>query len=387
MKKIVQETWNQVELTGEAEERIRRALAQGNPISFPKRRIRLAVIAAVICVLALTTAAVAATIARISMDVRSVQVEESGDTYTVAFKPTDAEPINLGDWYPDALPEGLELKYVSSGESGMRLLYFSGEEEFFLFGYAKANEERTFQVQHVDSVEWLDVGNVKGCLFTRMGGEQFQDSAILLTPEKAVTKNHKGVRQQILFWTDEDRGIGFVLNYVGEGDYDLTAIARSVAETAEPLAYTFQIGAEAAVRKLGDYQPGWLPEGYSLSGEYGETCNPLMSPDWYGYVHRVYRNEDYYELHLYYEYIPKGEMSQVILNAQSCHPVLIGQIQGSVLEAGDGTALGIVWEQTDEFGIALTFTVCADDWSEEELLAFAQSVYCAQEANTDRFER
>lgn len=386
MKDRIVKTWDQVHLPDSADARIRAALLRGPEKSRGRPRLHLAAMMAAL-VFILSTVVLASTLDRIWLTVEPIDVESgSSGSYLVSFRPTDAAPIDLGSWYPQWLPKGFEEYYVGSDELGIRTLIFEKDEDYICLTYGKASADRNWLVTGVDEVEQCTVEDRNAVLLTRTGaGDGYEHRRTLGNQGVTIPL---GTPDQILLWDDGERGVGFILDYVGGGKCDLIRIAESVALMKEAPQISYANRVQAALRKLGDYQPGYLPEGFVQEGVYGLPSNPLMNPEEYGYVHRVYVDEEFYRLELYYEYIPKHEGTRVweTRGEYIFEPRSIGDIYGRLVLDADGKPVVLFWQQTDENGIKLQFTLKADRLTAEELVEVAEGIICVQSANTDRLD-
>lgn len=382
MKDRIVEAWDQVQLSDAARIRIQESLAREPKAPRHPPRFQMAAVMAVL-VFILSTVVVASTLDRIWLTVEPISLEEGAQgSYLVSFRPTDDAPIDLGNWYPQWLPEGFEEYYVGSDEYGIRTIIFENDEEFICLTYGKANANRNWLVRGVDEVTEGKVGERSAILLTRTGdGDGVEQRRTLGNQGVSIPL---GTPDQILLWDDGERGVGFILDYVGGGECDLIRIAESMALMKEAPQVSYANYILAAIRKLGDYQLGYIPEGFVLEGVYGTPAYPLMNPEIYGYVHRVYVDQEFYRLELYYEFIPlhEGTRGWDAKGEYTYEDVKIGSIYGRLVLVGEQMA--VFWQQTDENGIKLQFTVKADRLSREELLKVAESVYCAHTANTDK---
>lgn len=304
--------------------------------------------------------------------------------YMVRFQSLDVWPTEQSDWYPQSLPAGYEEQWVGSDEYHTRSITFSnGTDGKLMLTYGPARDMPGYIME--DSGESTRVGRHDARSFSAVTEQTDWIGGNVVQVQ---------VHDEWLFWVDGERKLGFVLRYVAREPLDLNAIAQSVAQVA-PLEATYQSTADAAVVKLGDYRPGWMPEGYAYITTYGDPTNPLMIPNYPGHVHRVYRNEGNYEVHLFYEFIPKGRGSRaaVIDNDLVEVPIELNGIPATYYETAWGAAYAIVWQRQDAEGIPLTFTLYSDgisstqSISRDDLIRMAESITMVTAADTSHFER
>lgn len=319
--------------------------------------LRVALIAALIGALVITAGAV---IFRGSLELAPLQIENERDGYVISFRATDNQPVVMESWYPQWLPDGMEMYWSTSDEYGYQVLHFRNETQGFDLAYGKMGQLPDKTLTNVKVLEEITIGSCSGFWILDMN--------------------------PILVWADQHRGIAFWLIGANLDKDTMLTIAKSLAPT-DYIPGRYQYEADAARVKLGDYDLQHLPEGYELYQIYGTPCNPISYPSDYGYVHKVYRNDQYYELHLYYEHISIFESSRVELPQGTTQQVnLNGQSVWLTCDI-DGTLCAVSWAQTDSHGIQLLFTLKADHLTRPELLETASSLICTTEADTAHFDR
>lgn len=347
------------ELTELDDQLILEAQEQPSPRQRGRAWVRAALLAAVLLLLALTAGAA---LLRGSLDISPIQIQTGETGYVISFRATDDLPVELGSWYPTWLPEDMEMYMSTTDEAGYQVLLFRGQERmrYFSLSYAKMGCLPEECLTSVRSLEAVSVGDCPGYWIVDK------------TP--------------ILLWADRERGIVFRIMTVNLERETIMRIAESVSPT-DYIPGRYQYEADAAQIKLGDYELTCLPDGYELWRVYGATCNPLINPRTYGYVHKLYQDDACYELHLYYEYTSLFEPSRVELPQGSREEItLMGQPAWLIFDQWDQPC-AVSWEHTDSGGIRLLFTVKADHLSRERLLDAAGSLVCVTEANTDHFIR
>lgn len=341
--------------------------------------LRLVLVAALISLMTVTITAATRGMAKIV-------VTPTDTGYMVGFANLDIKPPEHSDWYPQSLPAGYEEKYVSSNEQHFRSITFmDGEDGKLMFTYGPAGYIPDYTIEGSASSERTRVGRFDARMFSTVTEQtDYIDG-------KAVSVQ---VYDEWLFWVDGERKLGFVLRYAAVEKLDLISIAESVIQV-EQLEATYQYTADAAVVKLGDYRPGWMPEGYEYVITYGDPINPLLSPDYPGHVHRVYRNEWNYEVHLFYEYIPvyRSSRAGVVMGNLIQEAIDLNGTPATYYETPWGAAYAIVWQRQDVERIPLTFTLYSDgissteSISKEDLIRMAESITMIMAADTSHFER
>ncbi len=319
----------------------------------------VALIAALIAALVVTAGAV---LLRGSLELSPIQVENGREGYVVSFRATDDQPVRMESWYPQWLPDGMEMTWSTTDELGYQVLSFQSEAQFFSLAYGKMGQIPDKTLSSVREIEAVTIGACPGYWI--------------------VDAN------PTLVWADQQLGIAFWL--IGAGANIDRETMVTIAESVAPTDYIpgrYQYEADAARVKLGDYTLRDLPPGYVLYQTYGSPCNPIGYPADYGYVHKVYRNGQYYSLHLYYEHTSIFEPSRVELPSGTRQEITLGGWNAWLIHDDLGNPCAVSWELTDSNGIRLLITVKADCLTREELLNTAGSLICLTPANTVHFAR
>lgn len=351
--------------------------------AYQKRSVlpRFILVAALISIMAVTV--FAAAIAR-----AEIVVVPTDTGYTVTFRNLDVWPVEHSDWYPKNLPAGYEEKEIGSYESHSRSIAFvNGDDGKLMLTYGPARYMPDYTIDGSASCDIVHVGNYEAYSFSAVT-EQIRYNEGKISPIQ--------VYDEWLFWVDGERKMGFLLRYAATEKLDLITIAESVVQV-DPLEAANHDNADAAIVKLGDYRPTWIPAGYEYITTYGCPINTLMNPDYPGYVHSVYRNERNYEVNLFYEYIPKNKSSiaGTILDIETKtlrESIDLNGIPATYYETQWGTAYAIVWQRQDVEGVALTFTLYSDgissteSISKEDLIRMAESIVMINAADTSHFE-
>ncbi len=363
-------TWEQLDLSPEAADRIRRVLEAAcseketevihmNNIKSIKRKAPRTAVAAIIAAAILSVTALAVIAARVNMVVSRYNQEglvdepivtASGETepynVEISFEEIDGEWIGLGTWYPQDVPDGYEETFVSDtlgGGRNQRIMFENAEGNFFDLEIGTAGPGLEVVLDDVISEQEVTIGEHSGTLF------RSQDGIALLA------------------WTDETRGLGFTMS-TDDIELDLLTIARSVEEIDTPLTPTLAAEYGKTLAEIGDYTITALPEGYS---ELNMTASDLSS-EWYRYVYRWYENAAHEEIYLGYETFSFEEdnvdphTAETILSYNGAgKAVTINGLPGGV---SDGKIVWVDWERS------LVFTIIAEQFTADELTAMAESV-------------
>lgn len=338
------------------------------------RTVRRTAILAFAAALALSVTALAVAASRVSMDIlrygengvvespAAVVSEEqpsaeSGEAegvwadepyvVDISFEKIDGEWIGLGAWYPQRIPDGYEETFISENHGGQsqRLVFENAEGRYFDLNYETAGPGGEVGLSDVIYEQAVTVGEHAGTLF----------------------RNAEGYA--LLVWTDETRGLGFFMT-TDDPELDLVSVARSVGKAEWGLTPTRAAGYAQALEELGDYTVTALPEGFAESSM--EAAPLEDGGGWYGYVRRRYENAAHDEIFFSYETFAFDDddtnphTAETIL---SYHGAGSSEtVNGMPAGASEGKVVWVDWDQS------LVFTLKAEGFSAEELLAMAESV-------------
>lgn len=324
---------------------------EGKNMKKASKLIRNLLIAATLAVLLSVT--VYAVHSRIQMNVTKQENPASYDV-EIDFQRTGNEYLELGDYYPQQLPEGCKCSFVSDKALGFQRLVFDDAAGEFAFDLTMELGSEGLQKAIVDVVseEAVTIGSCPGTLYTCQSGDR------------------------CLTWYDEETGVGFFMTAVD--GVDILTIAQSVAP-GESLTPTRAADAQKALEQLGDYRITGLPDTYS---ETDFMASPLEDGDgWYAYVRRWYSDKVSTDSTIYFEYEhfnlvsdkPAEHETEPVENS----PATILEYQGggtptTVQEmpaaVADGRVSWVDWEAQ------VIFSIYAEQLSQEQLLELAQSV-------------
>lgn len=334
-----------------------------HPRNFKKLTRNLLIAAAVLALLSVTV--YAASVARIRLEVTKYQQHEpvTEETPTescnveIDFQRTTNEYLELPSCYPQLIPEGIEIGFVSDASLGFQRIVYQDESGKFAFDFTAELGSDGLQryLENVVNEEAVTVCGCPGTIYTTEGGAR------------------------TIVWFQETQGVGYVM-YFADPTLDILAIANSVAQ-GEPLTPTRASGTQKALGELGDYRITALPEGFQQT-EF--MASPLEDGGgWYAYVRRWYGDTVTTEGTIYLEYesfrlvsdepedsshpLPDVENTPetVIAMYGGGEPTELCGMPGAIQE---GQAVWVDWEAQ------VCFRIIASGRSADEVAALAQSV-------------
>lgn len=334
-----------------------------HPRNFKKLTRNLLIAAAVLALLSVTV--YAASVARIRLEVTKYQQHEpvTEETPTescnveIDFQRTTNEYLELPSCYPQLIPEGIEIGFVSDASMGFQRIVYQDEAGEFAFDFTAELGSDGLQryLENVVNEEAVTVCGCPGTIYTTEGGAR------------------------TIVWFQESQGVGYVM-YFADPTLDILAIANSVAQ-GEPLTPTRASGTQKALGELGDYRITALPEGFQQT-EF--MASPLEDGGgWYAYVRRWYGDTVTTEGTIYLEYesfrlvsdepedsshpLPDVENTPetVIAMYGGGEPTELCGMPGAIQE---GRAVWVDWEAQ------VCFRIIASGRSADEVAALAQSV-------------
>ena len=238
---------------------------------------RIWMIAAVI---ALATVLMGSAIAAlVTMKTGDVKVmTENGEIHEgekVEFEEVHDVFIELGSWYPQEIPEGYTMTFVSDGApyQNQTIKYENEAGDEIRYWIYIADPASGSEIYDIVSKTDVEINGQDGILYEQAGNSR------------------------TLVWINEKQGFGFKLNTT-DSDVDLIAMAESTAE-GEPLTPSRSVETKQAIAELGDFSPTYLPDGFE---EQGVQASPLSAGGgWYSYVRKWYVNKDE-NTRIYFEY-------------------------------------------------------------------------------------
>ena len=316
----------------------------------------------VAAIIALATVLMGSAIAAlVTMKTGDVKVmTENGEIHEgekVEFEEVHDVFIELGSWYPQEIPEGYTMTFVSDGApyQNQNIIYKNDEGNDIWYWIYIADPASDAEVYDIVSKTEVKINGEDGILYEQLGGSQ------------------------TLVWVNEEQGFGFKLT-ASDIEIDLIAMAESTAE-GEPLTPSRAEEAKQAIAELGDYSPTYLPEGFE---EQGVQASPLSDGGgWYSYVRKWYVNKkENTQIYFTYETYAIATEDGYTDDAKTicafqipgCD-ILKGIIVGDEIEINGmyGLATGnrVVWADPEAH---VFYYLHSEDVAGEELLKVAQSI-------------
>ena len=337
----------------------------GRKSSMRKFWLIAAVIALTLCLMGSAIAAL------VKMDVENTKVimekeEVVGEEVVIQEKVYEGEKITfeevhdtfveLGNYYPQQIPAGYALTFVSSGTplQNREIRYENSSGGMIRFDLYLGDPASSVELYEIEEKTELTVNGLPGILYQQSGD------------------------RRALVWADEEHGYGFALR-VNDPAVDILCVAESVAE-GEALKPTHSEETKKALEELGDFSPQYLPAGYEELEVQGW---PLMEDSWYSYVRKWYINKEenntiYFEYETYKIVTEDGYTDNAKTAASFFIPGYASRREEIVAE--DVVVSGMVGIQSDNH-IAWAdetthqvFHLYSEDVSGEELLKVAQSI-------------
>ena len=212
----------------------------------------------------------------VTLKVDDVKVEILGEgTFEgaeVQFEKLHDDFIELGAYYPQEIPDGYTMTFVSEGApyQSQTIVYENNAGNQIIYRIYVGDPASNLDILQIISKTEVDINGHAGILYEQKGNNR------------------------ALVWTAEAQGYGFVLQ-TGDTAVDLLAMAESTAE-GEPLVPSNAESEARALEQLGDFSPSYLPEGYE---EQGVSASPPEEGG--GYVRKFYVNKAE-NTSIYFEY-------------------------------------------------------------------------------------
>ena len=289
------------------------------------------------------------------VDGETVFVDKVFEGEKVTFEEVHDEFIELEAYYPQMIPEGYEMTFVSNDAPMQhRVIHFENGAgnliKYWLYLGDPASYIEVYEIQ--EKIE-VDVNGLPGILYVQSGNTR------------------------TLVWADEEKGFGFALR-ANDPAVDLLAMAESTAK-GEELTPTHSAETLQALEELGDFSPLDLPEGYEELDVQGWP----LSGDWYSYVRKWYVNKAentriYFEYETYRIVTEDGYTDDAKTAASFFIPGYVSRREEVVAEdveicgmVGIMTQQHIAWADPDTHKV---FHIYSEDVTGEELLEVARSV-------------
>lgn len=297
--------------------------------------------------------------ALVSMQTGYVRTYTQDGTYRegekVDFEEVHDVFIELGAYYPQEIPQGYSMTFVSEGAPYQnQTVHYEKETGKGIY----------YWIYIADDASGAEVYDITKKTNVRVNGQE------------GILYEH-GTQSRTLVWINADQGFGFKLNTTDPA-VDLLAMAESTAP-GEPLTPTRSDKILKGLEELGDFSPAYLPEGYE---EQGVSACPLEDGGgWYSYVRKWYVNKTentriYFE---YETYLIDTESGYEDNAKTACSFWIPGYERGvAVYEEvavcgmfGLATQTHIAWADPETHRI---FHLTSEDVVGEELLKVAQSI-------------
>ena len=287
----------------------------------------------------------------------TVDIEKAYEGEKVNFDEVHDVFIELGAYYPQEIPAGYTMIFVSQGAPWTnQLIRYEN----------KAGDQIRYRIYVADPASSVEIYRIEKKTEVIINGQ----SGILYEQEGGI---------RTLVWVDEKNGFGFEL-YAEDATVDLIAMAKSTAE-GEPLVPTRSEQTKKGIEELGDYSPAYLPDGFEKQGV---GASPLSDGGgWYSYVRKWYVNKAentgiYFEYETYVIMTEDGYTDDVKTVCSFFIPgynILNGQVAGEEVEIngmfGIATNLDIAWADPEKH---VVYHLHSNDVLGEELLKVAQSI-------------
>lgn len=275
----------------------------------------------------------------------------------VHFEKTNDTFIELGAYYPQQIPEGYTITFITEGTplQRQRIVYEKTAELYFDYEIMIGDPSSGVEVYDIHTKTEVDINGCNGILYVH------------------------GHDMQTLVWIEETQGYGFVLR-TNDTDLDLVAVAKSTA-LGEPLTPTRSESTVKAIEELGDFTPTYLPEGFEEHGIMG--CPLEEGGGWYSYVRKYYVNKaDNTRIYFEYETYAIDTEAGYEDNARTIcsfyipgSNILDGVVIGEETEINGMFALvtgnHIAWADPERHVI---YHLTSEDILDEELLKVARSI-------------
>ena len=183
--------------------------------------------------------------------------------------------IQLGTYYPQQIPEGYTMTFVS-GDAPLQnqvIHYENDAGDMIKYWIYVGDSASSIEIYGIEDKLDVDINGQPGILYKQAGGSR------------------------MLIWVNEKQGYGFALS-VNDPSVDILAMAESTGE-GEMLTATRSDVTLKALEELGDFVPEYLPDGFE---ELAVQGSPLSEgSNWYSYVRKWYVNKAE-NTNIYFEY-------------------------------------------------------------------------------------
>ena len=285
-----------------------------------------------------------------------VTLQEVYEGEKISFEDVHDVFIELGSYYPQEIPEGYAMTFVSNDAplQNQVIHYENDAGSMIKFWIYVGDPASSVEIYGIEEKTDVEINGLPGILYGQTGNSR------------------------MLVWIDESQGFGFVLS-VEDPAVDILAMAESTAQ-GEPLVPSRSEETLKALEELGDSSPGYLPEGFA---ELNVAGSPLAEGKWYSYVRKWYVNKAE-NTNIYFEYetykiITEDGYTDDARTACSFfipgYKILKGKIVGEEVTIngmfGIASTHDIAWADPETHRV---YHLHSKDISPEELLKVAQSI-------------
>ena len=269
--------------------------------------------------------------------------------------------IELGRYYPQVIPEGYTITFVSNDAplQNQIIRYENAAGNLIEYNIYAADPASSIEIYEIETKTDVQIHDQPGILYEQKGG------------------------RRTLVWINSSKGYGFSLQ-TNDPAVDLLAMAASTAE-GEPLTPTHSEKTQMALDELGDFSPEYLPEGFE---ELNVDGWPLADGGgWYSYVRKWYVNKAENTI-IYFTYETYAIVTEVGYTDDArtaCsffipgYQILEGKTVGEEITIngmfGIASTHDIAWADPETHRV---FHLHSKDISPEELLKVAQSITQSQ---------
>ena len=291
-----------------------------------------------------------------SKDDQITQTTEIHEGEIVFFEEPQDVFVELKPYYPQEVPNGYAMTFVSEGAplQNQSIIYTNEAGNEIRYWIYIGSPASVIEIYDIENKTEVKINGEKGSLYEQKGNTR------------------------TLVWTDPEEGFGFALR-TADSSVDILAMAESTAE-GEYLTPSRSELTIKAVKELGDFYPEYLPEGFVEQGTMG---SPLAEGGgWYSYVRKWFVNREENK-QIYFEY----ESYRIVTedgyedNAQTICSFLMPKDHNRQVEGGEVDINGmfgyagendVVWADVEKH---VVYHLYSEKITCEELLKVARGIY------------
>ena len=210
-----------------------------------------------------------------SKDDQITQTTEIHEGEIVFFEEPQDVFVELKPYYPQEVPNGYAMTFVSEGAplQNQSIIYTNEAGNEIRYWIYIGSPASVIEIYDIENKTEVKINGEKGSLYEQKGNTR------------------------TLVWTDPEEGFGFALR-TADSSVDILAMAESTAE-GEYLTPSRSELTIKAVKELGDFYPEYLPEGFVEQGTMGSPIE--QGGGWYSYVRKWFVNREENK-QIYFEY-------------------------------------------------------------------------------------